>query len=113
MYTITGISDHTVKLQKNYQTIVQKIYATTNIIAQLVQDEVLNLDEMQEVCLPGLTQEESNRRLIAKLVYKPPIAFKIFVQSLRRDNCYGQIVEDIDKTVVTSEDIDMLQIGNL
>ena len=100
-------------LQKNYQTIVQNIYATTTITDQLVSSQVLNLDEMQEVCLPGLTHEESNRRLITKLVYKPPKAFNSFLQSLRKDNCYDKIVEDIDKTVVTSDDIHMLRIGNL
>jgi len=69
---------------------------------------------MQEVCASGLTHEESTRRLIAKLVYKPAEAFNIFLQSLRKGNdCYKEIVEDIDKTVVSSDDIHMLQIGNL
>ena len=68
---------------------------------------------MQEVCLPGLTHEESNRRLIAKLVYKLPMAFNRFVKILRKDDCYKEIVEDIDKTVVSSDDTRMLQIGNL
>ena len=86
------------------------MYATT-ITDQLVSSQVLNLGEMQEVCLPGLTHEESNRRLVAKLVYKPPKAFNSFLQSLRKDNCYDKIVEDIDKTVVTSNDMHMLQIG--
>jgi hypothetical protein len=69
---------------------------------------------MQEVCASGLTHEESTRRLIAKLVYKPAKAFNIFLQSLRKGNdCYKEIVEDIDKTVVSSDDIHMLHIGNL
>ena len=110
---ITGISEHAVILQKNYQTIVQNIYATTTITDQLVSSQVLNLDEMQEVCLPGLTHAESNRRFIAKPVYKLPKAFNCFLQSLRKDNCYDKIVEDIDKTAVTSDDIHMLRIGNL
>ena len=116
IYIITGIhvNEHAVKLQKNYQTIVQKIYATATITDQLVSSQALNLEEMQEVCVTGLTHEESTRRLIAKLVYKPPEAFNIFLQSLRKeDDCYKEIVEDIDKTVVSSDDIHMLQIGNL
>jgi hypothetical protein len=89
------------------------MYTTTTITDQLVSSQALNLEEMQEVCVPGLTHEESNRRLIVKLVYKPPEAFHIFLQSLRKDDCYKEIVEDIDKTVISSDDIHMLQIGNL
>jgi hypothetical protein len=87
---------------------MQLDYLTTHIT------QALNLEEMQEVCVTGLTHEESTRRLIAKLVYKPPEAFNNFLQSLRKeDDCYKEIVEDIDKTVVSSDDIHMLQIGNL
>jgi phage terminase large subunit-like protein len=55
----------------------------------------LPIEEMQEVYASGLTHEESTRRLIAKLVYKPAKAFNIFLQSLRKGNdCYKEIVED-------------------
>ena len=110
----SNIGKHVVKLQKNYQTIVKNIAVRPTITDQLVSSHALNHEEMQEVCASGLTHEESARRLIAKLVYKPAKAFNIFLRSLRKGNdCYKEIVEDIDKTVVSLDDIRRLQTGNL
>ncbi|XP_052073290.1 uncharacterized protein LOC127711329 [Mytilus californianus] len=104
------VNTNTIKLQKNYNVLVHDMDCTTDVVDHLLQSEVLEPEDREEICTLNLTKQESNRRLLAKLVCKDENVYNMFLGALRYAS-YEQIVDDLENTEVTTHDKELCQIG--
>lgn len=93
--------------------LVHNIECTTNISDHLLQEGVLENEDREEICAPGLTIHESNRRLLAKCLWKGKSAYDIFLEALRNDKVYSEYANGTDNTPVTDQDVEKYKIGKL
>lgn len=93
--------------------LVHNIDCTTNISDHLLQEGVLENEDREEICAPGITIPESNRRLLAKFLWKGRNAYNIFLEALRNDKVYSEYANGTDNTPVTDQDLKIYQIGKL
>ncbi|XP_052073291.1 uncharacterized protein LOC127711330 [Mytilus californianus] len=105
-----NVNANSIKLQKNYKLLVHDMDCTTDVVDHLLQSEVLEPEDREEICTLSLTRQESNRRLLAKLLYKDKNAYNLFLEALRYAS-YEQIVDDLENTEVTTHDKNLCHIG--
>lgn len=91
--------------------LVHNIDCRTNISDHLLQEGVLDYEDREEICADGLTRHESNRRLLAKCLWKGKNAYHRFLEALRDDEVYAEYANSTDNTPVTAEDVEKYLIG--
>lgn len=85
---------------------------TTDVVDHLLQSEVLEPEDREEICTLNLTKHESNRRLLAKLVYKDKNAYNMFLEAIRHAS-HEHVLDALENTEVTTHDKELCHIGNL
>ncbi|VDI50650.1 Hypothetical predicted protein, partial [Mytilus galloprovincialis] len=91
-----------VRLQKNYTDIVSTI-KHENIVDYLITKEVFNIDD-KDIIDAYPAQSDKNRKLMEKLMYTEERGYYHFLSALRKDDCYVELANQIEKTNVTSND---------
>lgn len=109
-HTETIVNANNIKLQKNYKLLVEDMDCTTDVVDHLLQSEVLEPEDREEICTLNLTKHESNRRLLAKLVYKDKNAYNMFLEAIRHAS-YEHVLDALENTEVTTHDKELCHIG--
>ncbi|VDI42860.1 uncharacterized protein MGAL_10B023497 [Mytilus galloprovincialis] len=105
-----NVDDRAIRIQKNYTLLVNNIVSTTDVIDYLIGEDIMQHEEREEVCASGLTTNESNRRLLDKLLYKDSNGYHQFLKALRHAE-YSQIATEVSNTAVTELDQKLYRIG--
>ncbi|CAG2185971.1 unnamed protein product [Mytilus edulis] len=78
-----NVNDNAIRIQKNYTLLVNNIISTTDVTDYLIEEDIMQHEEREEVCASGLTTNESNRRLLDKLLYKDRNGYHQLLKALR------------------------------
>ncbi|XP_076108937.1 uncharacterized protein LOC143076925 [Mytilus galloprovincialis] len=100
----------TIRIQKNYTLLVHNIVSTTAVTDYLIGEDIMQHEEREEVCASGLTTNESNRRLLDKLLYKDRQIYHQLLKALRHAE-YLEIANEVSNTEVTELDQKLYRIG--
>ncbi|CAG2198639.1 unnamed protein product [Mytilus edulis] len=104
------VNDNAIRMQKNYTLLVNNIVSTTDVTDYLIGEDIMQHEEREEVCASGLTTNESNRRLLDKLLYKDRNGYHQLLKALRHAE-YLQIANEVSNTAVTELDQKLYRIG--
>ncbi|VDI69787.1 Hypothetical predicted protein [Mytilus galloprovincialis] len=104
------VNDNAIRIQKNYTLLVNNIVSTTDVTDYLIGEDIMQNEEREEVCASGLTTNESNRRLLDKLLYKDRNGYHQLLKALRHAE-YLQIATEVSNTAVTELDQKLYRIG--
>ncbi|CAC5406431.1 unnamed protein product [Mytilus coruscus] len=104
------VEENAVKIQKNYKSLVHNIVSTTDVTDYLIGEDILQHEDREEICASGLTTNESNRRLLDKLLYKDRNAYFKFMEALMHAD-FKLMVHEVSNTEVTIQDKIFCQIG--
>ncbi|CAG2235169.1 unnamed protein product [Mytilus edulis] len=105
-----NVNDNAIRMQKNYTLLVNNIVSTTDVTDYLIGEDIMQHEEREEVCASGLTTNESNRRLLDKLLYKDRNGYYQLLKALRHAE-YLQIANEVSNTAVTELDQKLYRIG--
>ncbi|CAG2239851.1 unnamed protein product [Mytilus edulis] len=105
-----NVNDNAIRMQKNYTLLVNNIVSTTDVTDYLIGEDIMQHEEREEVCASGLTTNESNRRLLDKLLYKDRNGYHQLLKALRHAE-YLQIANEVSNTAVTELDQKLYRIG--
>ncbi|CAG2206270.1 unnamed protein product [Mytilus edulis] len=108
--TTQHVNDNAIRIQKNYTLLVNNIVSTTDVTDYLIGEDIMQHEEREEVCASGLTTNESNRRLLDKLLYKDRNGYHQLLKALRHAE-YLQIANEVSNTAVTELDQKLYRIG--
>ncbi|CAG2212249.1 unnamed protein product [Mytilus edulis] len=108
--TVNKVNDNAIRIQKNYTLLVNNIVSTTDVTDYLIGEDIMQHEEREEVCASGLTTNESNRRLLDKLLYKDRNGYHQLLKALRHAE-YLQIANKVSNTAVTELDQKLYRIG--
>lgn len=87
---------------------MNNIVSTTDVTDYLIENFIIQHEDREEICASGLTTNESNRRLIDKLVYKN--GYHQLLKALQHAE-YIQIAHEVSNTVVSKSDQKLYHIG--
>ncbi|CAG2223287.1 NAB [Mytilus edulis] len=107
---VKDVNDNAIRIQKNYTLLVNNIVSTTDVTDYLIGEDIMQHEEREEVCASGLTTNESNRRLLDKLLYKDRQIYHQLLKALRHAE-YLEIANEVSNTEVTELDQKLYRIG--
>lgn len=71
---------------------------------------VISTEDSEEIRFDKNTMQEKTRRLLGKILRKTD-SYEIFLEILKKDECYKKLSTKIEHTAVTQNDLDLLSIG--
>ncbi|XP_076116866.1 uncharacterized protein LOC143084339 [Mytilus galloprovincialis] len=106
--SITG--NHSVRLQKNYHHLTQKLSDIRNVIDSLISKGVLEPDDHVEIVSSGVSAE-MNRKLIAKV--RSEQDYLSFLEALKEDPSNEELASDLESTDVSQEELNLVQTATV
>lgn len=110
LHCFVDVNDNAIRIQKNYTMLVNNIVSTTDVTDYLIGEDIMQNEDREEVCASGLTTNESNRRLLDKLLYKDRNGYRQLLKALRHAE-YLQIANEVSNTALTELDQKLYRIG--
>ncbi|CAG2214275.1 unnamed protein product [Mytilus edulis] len=95
-----NVNDNAMRIQKNYTLLVNNIVSTTDVTDYLIGENIMQHEEREEICATGLTTNESNRRLLDKLLYKDGNGYHQLLSALRHAE-YLHIANEVSNTAAS------------
>ncbi|XP_052084920.1 uncharacterized protein LOC127722117 isoform X3 [Mytilus californianus] len=107
----SDLREHSVRLQKNYKSLVEGMGSSLHIVDKLFSEDVIGREEKEQIMGTEITATDRNRLIIEKLIPKNKICYRTFLEVLRDDNCDSALADEIEQTDVSQTDITFLMIG--
>ncbi|CAG2236239.1 unnamed protein product [Mytilus edulis] len=107
----SDLREHSVRLQKNYKSLVEGMGSSLHIVDKLFSEDVIDREEKEQIMATEITATDRNRLIIEKLIPKNKICYRTFLEVLRDDDCDSALADEIEQTDVSQTDILFIMIG--